>query len=161
MNKPTAKAILERNALFRDLPEAAIEQVASLARRRVYAKGEIIFSAGDEGDALYGVAAGEVRVTTSSSDGKVVFLNLMQHGDIFGEISVMDGLPRTAGAEAAEETTLIVIQRTEFLRLLEHEPRVAIHLLSLFCQRLRWTTDIVHETAFLSIDKPYARRRRY
>src|SRR4051812_42429906 len=93
----SAKAVLQRNYLFRGLPEGALERVAALATRRTYQKGAVIFAQGDEGDALFGVAAGRVRISASGAGGQEVFLNIMEPGDTFGEIAVMDGLPRTAG----------------------------------------------------------------
>ena len=149
MDTLTARAVLQRNYLFRGLPEAALESIAALAAKRVFEKGAIIFAQGDVGDALYGVAAGRVRISASGVGGQEVFLNIMEPGDTFGEIAVIDGLPRTAGATAIERTTLIVIQRQDFLRLVEREPKLALHLLKLFCERLRWTSEIVEESAFL------------
>jgi CRP/FNR family transcriptional regulator, cyclic AMP receptor protein len=70
----------------------------------------------------------------------------------------MDGLPRTAGATAIERTTLIVLKRVDFLALLEREPRLAIHLLKLLCERLRWTSELVEESAFLSGTARLAKR---
>jgi hypothetical protein len=96
--KLTAKAVLQRNYLFRGLPGSTLERLASLATRRVYQKGAVIFSQGDPGDALFGVASGRVRISASGAGGREVFLNIMEPGDTFGEIAVMDGLPRTAGA---------------------------------------------------------------
>jgi CRP-like cAMP-binding protein len=87
-----------------------------------------------------------------------VFLNIMEPGDTFGEIAVMDGLPRTAGATALDHTTLIVIKRQDFLQLLEREPRLAIHLLKLLCERLRWTSELVEESAFLAGPARLAKR---
>jgi CRP-like cAMP-binding protein len=154
----TAKAVLLRNYLFRGLPEAAIAELAALAVRRNYDKGAIIFAQGDEGDALYGVAAGRVRISASGSGGQEVFLNIMEPGDTFGEIAVMDGLPRTAAATALDQATLIVIKRQDFLHLLEREPRLAIHLLKLLCERLRWTSELVEESAFLAGEARLAKR---
>ena len=96
---------------------------------------------------LFGVVAGQVRISATGAAGQEVFLNIMEPGDTFGEIAVMDGLPRTAGACAVEDTALIVIKRADFLKLLEREPRLAIHLLKLLCERLRWTSALVEETA--------------
>ena len=157
-NSDAAAAILGRNFLFRDLPQEAIEKLASIATRRQCAQGEIVFSEGDSGDTLYGVVSGSVRVSTSNADGKQVFLNVMEYGDVFGEIAVLDNKPRTATAQTAEEAVLLVIRRPDFLQLLHDEPSVAIHLLRLFCQKLRWTTDIVHEAALLSMAGRVAKR---
>jgi CRP-like cAMP-binding protein len=154
----TAKAVLQRNYLFRGLPDPTLERLASLAARRVCQKGAVIFSQGDPGDALFGVASGRVRISASGAGGREVFLNIMEPGDTFGEIAVMDGLPRTAGATALDPTTLVVLKRTDFLGLLEREPRLATHLLMLLCQRLRWTSELVEESAFLSGTARLAKR---
>jgi len=154
----TARAVLLRNYLFRGLPQAAIDRLASLAVRRSFDKGAVVFAQGDEGDALYGVAAGRVRISACGAGGQEVFLNIMEPGDTFGEIAVMDGLPRTAAATAIDQTTLIVIKRQDFLQLLEREPQLAIHLLKLLCERLRWTSEIVEESAFLAGEARLAKR---
>ena len=154
----TAIAVLRRNYMFRGLPDRTLERIASLASRKVYQKGAVLFSQGDSGDALYGVASGRVRISASGAGGREVFLNIMEPGDTFGEIAVMDGLPRTAGATALERTTLIVLKRVDFLALLEKEPRLAIHLLKLLCERLRWTSELVEESAFLSGPARLAKR---
>jgi len=145
----TTTAVLQRNYLFRGLPAKTIDRIAAPACRRTYEKNAIIFSQGDPGDALFGVASGRVRISACGPDGREVFLNIMEPGDAFGEIAVVDGLPRTAGAVAIEKTTLVVIQRRDFLATLAREPELAMHLLQLFCQRLRWTSDLVEESAFL------------
>jgi CRP-like cAMP-binding protein len=153
-----AKAVLQKNFLFRGLSDAALERVAAIATRRHYAKGAMIFAQGQPGDALFGVVAGQVRISASGIGGQEVFLNIMEPGDTFGEVAVMDGLPRTAGACALEDTSLIVIKRVDFLKLLEREPRLAIHLLKLLCERLRWTSALVEETAFLAGPARLAKR---
>jgi CRP-like cAMP-binding protein len=154
----TARAVLLRNYLFRGLPQAAIDRLASLAARRSFDKGAVVFAQGDQGDALYGVAAGRVRISACGAGGQEVFLNIMEPGDTFGEIAVMDGLPRTAAATAIDQATLIVIKRQDFLQLLEREPQLAIHLLKLLCERLRWTSELVEESAFLAGEARLAKR---
>jgi CRP-like cAMP-binding protein len=154
----TARAVLRRNYLFRDLPTAGVDRLAALASKRTYEKGAVVFAQGDEGDALYGVASGRVRISACGLGGQEVFLNIMEPGDTFGEIAVMDGLPRTAAATALDDATLIVIQRQDFLNLLEREPKLGIHLLKLLCERLRWTSELVEESAFLAGEARLAKR---
>jgi len=154
----SADALLRRNYMFRGLPERTLQRIAALAGRKLYQKGAVIFSQGDPGDALYGVASGRVRISATGAGGREVFLNIMEPGDTFGEIAVMDGLPRTAGATALERTTLIVLKRVDFLGLVEREPQLALHLLKLLCQRLRWTSELVEESAFLSGPARLAKR---
>jgi len=144
-----ARQLLQQNYLFAGLPDALLDSLAAHAQWRACRRGEPIFSQGDEGDALYGVVSGRVRISTMSPEGREVFLNIMEPGDTFGEIAVIDGLPRTAGAVALDASTLIVIKRNEFLAVVEREPRLAMHLLRLFCQRVRWTSDLVEESSFL------------
>lgn len=146
----TATVVLKRNYLFRGLSDATLRRIASLAGRRSFDKNAVIFSQGDEGDALYGVASGRVRISATGAGGQEIFLSIMEPGDTFGEIAVMDGLPRTAGARALEDTTLLTIKRTDFLALLEREPALTIHLLKLLCTRLRWTSELVEESVFLT-----------
>lgn len=154
----SARVVLQKNFLFRGLPGSALERIAALATRRSYPKGAVIFSQGEPGDALFGVIAGQVRISASGTGGQEVFLNIMEPGDTFGEIAVMDGLPRTAGAYALEDVSLIMIKRSDFLKLLEREPRLAIQLLRLLCARLRWTSALVEETAFLPSPARLAKR---
>jgi CRP-like cAMP-binding protein len=152
------QTILERSRLFRGLPGPALQQVTALAHRRPIAPSALVFSQGDPGDALYGVITGRVRIGASGADGREVFLNIMEPGDTFGEIALLDGAPRTATASAMSATELLVIQREPFLRLLQQEPRVSFHLMQLLCQRVRWTSGLAEDSALLSSPARLARR---
>jgi CRP/FNR family cyclic AMP-dependent transcriptional regulator len=153
-----ANTILERNRLFRGLPATTIAQIAALAVRRPYPVGAIIFSQGDPGDALYGVITGKVRISASGPDGKEMFLNIMEPGDTFGEIALLDGNPRTATASATAPCELLVIMREPFLSLLQRESALPIHLLRLLCQRIRWTSGLAEDSALLAVPARLARR---
>jgi CRP/FNR family cyclic AMP-dependent transcriptional regulator len=154
----TTLQILQRNYLFRGLPSPTLGELAALALRRRVTKDTVVFTQGGPGDALYGIASGRVRISASGPSGQEVYLNIMDPGDVFGEIAVMDGLPRTASATAIEATVLVVIQRSDFLALLQREPQLAIHLMQLLCARLRWTSELVEESAFLSGPSRLAKR---
>ncbi|HEX6992762.1 MAG TPA: Crp/Fnr family transcriptional regulator [Gammaproteobacteria bacterium] len=144
--------------MFRGLPERTLQRISARVGRKLYHKGAVIFSQGDPADALYGVASGRVRISASGAGGREVFLNIMEPGDTFGEIAVMDGLPRTAAATALEQTTLIVLKRVDFIGLVEQESQLALHLLKLLCKRLRWTSELVEESALLSGPSRLAKR---
>jgi CRP/FNR family transcriptional regulator, cyclic AMP receptor protein len=154
----SVQIILERNRLFRGLSPATIQQVAALAIRRPYEQDAIIFSQGDPGDALYGVVTGKVRISASTREGKEMFLNIMEPGDTFGEIALLDGNPRTATATTTAACELMIIPRAQFLALLQREPALAIHLLQLLCQRIRWTSGQAEDSALLSVPNRLARR---
>jgi CRP/FNR family cyclic AMP-dependent transcriptional regulator len=154
----SVQTILERNRLFRGLSAATIQQISALAIRRPYEQDAIVFSQGDPGDSLYGVVTGRVRISASTREGKEMFLNIMEPGDTFGEIALLDGNPRTATATATAAGELMIIPRAQFLALLQREPTVAIHLLQLLCQRIRWTSGQAEDSALLSVPARLARR---
>src|SRR5690606_37755363 len=125
--------------------------VVQLSRTRRLAKGTMLFQQGDEGDALYGVVEGLIRICITGESGKELTLGLMEPGVIFGEIALLDGLPRTADACAAEDSVLLVIDRAQFISLLGREPRLALHVIELLCERLRANTERLGEHAFLNL----------
>jgi CRP-like cAMP-binding protein len=154
----SARTVIERNRLFRGLPSATLDRIAELALRRAYRKGETIFAQSDPGDGLYGVVTGRVRISASSPDGKELFLNIMEPGDTFGEIALLDGRQRTATACTTAPSNLLVIVRDQFLALLRREPELVTHLLELLCQRLRWMSGLTEESALLPVPARLARR---
>jgi CRP/FNR family cyclic AMP-dependent transcriptional regulator len=154
----TAKTVVERDSLFRGLPKATLARIAALGLRRVYEKGALVFMRGDPGDSLCGVVSGRVRISTSVPGGKEVFLNIIDPGDCFGEIALLDGQPRTATATAMVRTELIVFQRDQFLALLSTEPQLAAHLIHLLCRRVRWTAQLMEDSALLSLPARIAKR---
>ena len=141
----TARAVLKANRLFRELPDGTLDKLAALAIRRTLKRGARIFAQGDPGDALLGLIAGQVRISATTPAGKEVFLNIMEPGDSFGEIGVLDGEARTASAAALTDCELFVIRRRDLLEALERDPKLATHLIALLCRRLRWTSDQVEQ----------------
>ena len=153
-----AKTLIERNHLFRGLPQKTIDRVAALATRRAYDDGAIIFMRGDPGDSLCGVVTGRVRISASRAGGKEVFLNIMEPGDAFGEIALLDGSPRTATATAMVRTELTIIPRDAFFALLRTEAQLAEHLIQLLCKRVRWTAEQMEDSALLNVPAKIAKR---
>jgi len=143
-------AMIESSSLFKGLPGDIIDKIAKLRVRRRLEPDAVLFRKGDPGDALYGVMAGRLRIHANASDGRDALLNIMGPGDIFGEIALIDGLPRTADATAIDRVELMVLPRAEFLDLLRRENELGLHLLQLTCRRLRWLADMVEDATFLS-----------
>lgn len=154
----TAAAVLKNNELFSALPLESVQQIARLAIRRNYPKGQLLFSQGDKGDAFYGVVAGRVRISASAPNGKQINLIDIGPSGTFGEIALIDGGPRTATAIAATETTVFVIQRGGFLGLLREEPELVMQLLLRMCERVRWTSELVEDISFLDLPAQIAKR---
>ena len=150
--------MLERNSLFRGLAAATLDRLAALSSKRTFKSESVIFLRGDPGDALFGVVSGHVRVSTQTANGREVILNVMKPGDVFGEIALLDGQPRTASATALSTTQLIIIQRADFIALLPRDPQLAIHLIELLCGRVRWTSQQMEDTSLLNVSQRLAKR---
>jgi CRP/FNR family cyclic AMP-dependent transcriptional regulator len=151
-------AMIEGSSLFKGLPSGILDKIAKLRVRRRLAPGEVLFRKGDPGDALYGVMAGRLHIHANAIDGRDALLNIMGPGDIFGEIALIDGLPRTADATAIDKVDLMMLRRAEFLELLRRENELTLHLLGLTCRRLRWLSDMVEDATFLSAPARLAKR---
>jgi CRP-like cAMP-binding protein len=150
--------LIRSSFLFQGMDARQLREVAQLSRTRRLAKGAVLFQQGDDGDALYGVVAGLIRISIAGEAGKELTLGLMEPGDVFGEIALLDGLPRTANAHAAEDSVLLIIDRAQFIPLLERDGRLARHIIELLCERLRANTDRLGEYAFLNLGARLARK---
>jgi CRP-like cAMP-binding protein len=150
--------LLQINPLFAGLGTEAIQKLAALCQTRMLTAGETLFMKGDEGDALYGLRRGQIQIETNTEDGESLILNVLGPGDLFGEIALFDGQARTANAVAAEATELFVLRRSDFIRCLESDVRLAVKVIELLCQRIRWISDRMEETALLPFSVRLARR---
>src|SRR6202012_534863 len=158
MSKQTEFAvILKMNPMFADLGTDELQRIAGLCHTQQLAAGERLFQKGDAGDALFGVRRGQIRIETGASDGSRLTLNFMGSGDLFGEVAVLDGESRTADATAGEPSELFVLRREDFLAHLEREPKVAIKIIVLLCQRIRWMSERMEESVLLPLPVRLAR----
>ena len=150
--------LLARNFLFRNLDPDVIERISALGTTVELAGNQVLFLKGDEGDALYGVLDGRIRISSGDADGKEIILNIIDSGDIFGEIALLDGKPRTADASAMAASQLFRVQRSDFLGLMAAEPRLTQHLLEMVCDRIRKTSEMLEDSAFLDLPARLAKR---
>jgi CRP/FNR family cyclic AMP-dependent transcriptional regulator len=150
--------LLAVNPLFSGLGADSIKVIAALCQRRQLAAGQVLFIKGDVGDALYGVRRGQIRIESGTESGERLIIDVLGAGDLFGEIALLDGRPRTADAIAAEEAELFVLPRDQFLRYLEREPHLAVKIIELLCGRIRSTNERMEETLFLPLQARLARR---
>ena len=150
-------ALLGGHPLFRELGREAHDRIAAYATTRHVARGETIFMKGDAGASLFAVCSGTVEVLVPSAEGKNAVMNLVQAGEIFGEIALLDGQPRTADALAFTDCTLMVLERRDFLPLLREQPEIAVKLLEILCARIRRTTEQVEELMFLNLERRVAK----
>src|SRR3979490_877426 len=121
-------SLLRNHHFFCAFPPRIIERLAAYMKRRSAAKGSIIFEKGDPGIGLIGVLAGAVKISVGSSEGREVVLNIIREGEIFGEIALLDGRPRTADATAMTDCELVVIERRDFLPFLRSQPDLIMQI---------------------------------
>lgn len=150
-------SFLKETILFQDLEPLELEAIASIARKRQAPKGSILFYGDDPGNACYIVVEGKVKIVVNSGDGREHILGILGPSDLFGEMSLIDGQPRSATAIAVEETAVLTIQREEFMRILADHPGIAMKLLIVLSRRLRLTDAHVESLAFLSAPGRVAR----
>jgi len=141
--------LLAKVPMFEHLSEEQLEHLSSLLQARRYVRGEVIFHQGDVGTALFIIRKGQVAIRLSSLDGKEVTLALLERGDFFGELALLDGEPRSTDAVAREETELLSLQREGFHQFLGSSPQVALGLLASMSRLVRRVTKLVHDRTFL------------
>ncbi|CAN5375137.1 Crp/Fnr family transcriptional regulator [soil metagenome] len=134
-------SVLRDHPFFRELEPGALDQLCRYANLRKFRRGATVFAKGDPGNSLFAVANGAVKMSISSIEGRSAILNLISKGEIFGEIALLDGGPRTTDAIAHNNCELIVIDRRDFLPFLRAQPGLAMRFIELLCGRLRWTSE--------------------
>src|SRR5207237_1086101 len=124
-------------ALFSSLEHSDQEELAQLLEPRELKAHAPIFWVRDRGDEFFIIKHGRVTLTIPDDDGREQTLAVLNTGEFFGELSLLDGGPRTATARATTDLTLLVLSRTAFLRFLEKHPRATIHIVEILAQRQR------------------------
>lgn len=152
------RRILAQHFLLEHLPTAELDRLANLATTRSYQPGQSVFIKGDPGTAMMAVLRGRLRISCYSEDGREVILAVFGAGDVFGEIAMIDGGERTADAVALEPTDLLVLQRRDFLPILEQNPELALKLLMVMCERFRSTDQQLEDFNFLQLRPRLAKR---
>jgi len=143
--------------LFRQHPLLAVlreEETRELLKQshiQRLAAGDVVFRKDDPGDGLYGVLEGRIVVTVESAEGKELILNMFGPGEFFGEIALLDGKGRTATAVARDASRLVFLSRAAFLPFLSQHHETAVRIIAFLCERLRRTTALVEDSAFLSV----------
>ena len=129
--------LLQSVALFWDLSEAELGYISEKMIARHYESGKFIFLEDSEGEQCFFVIKGSVKVTRLSKDGREVILAMLNEGEFFGEMALLDGESRSANVIALEETEVLTLNREDFLVVLHDYPQIAIQLLKEMAHRLR------------------------
>lgn len=135
------KAFLKTLALFKDLHDHELGKLAQSLHSRTYHAGETLFLEGDIGRALFIIETGKVDLTRQDANGKAKLIYAVNPGEFFGEMALLEQLPRTASATAVERSHLYLLYRSKLDALLHYHPRtgatIMTHLAQLLSARLR------------------------
>jgi uncharacterized membrane protein len=129
--------------MFALLDEVERDALSQLLEIKTFDKGQTIFNFGDAGDSLYIIRSGTVQIFVENYQGDKIILRENQPGDLFGDISLLDGGPRTATVVATEDTECLVLDRDQLLELIRKYPHAGIDLLTVMGQRLRATNEML------------------
>lgn len=152
------REVLKSHFLLQHLRDWDLELLARHSRQMEVSAGEAIFRKHDPGDTMYVVVSGRVVICSHSSDGREVVFNIINPGEVFGEIAFLDGRNRTADARVLEDVVCIALDRRSFVPFLEDHPKVVIELLLMLCERVRTTTVHIEDTAFLEFRSRLAKK---
>jgi CRP-like cAMP-binding protein len=145
------RAILSAHPFFQGLAPELIEQLSAHAITRGVKGGTVIYAKGDPGNSLFAVISGTVRISVPSMEGKDTVFNLLNEGEIFGEIALLDGRPRSAEVSAVTDCELMMINRRDFVPLMHAHPEMAFKLIDMLCEKLRKTSEQVEDVMFLDL----------
>jgi len=137
--------------LFRGLKTDERGDLINRARMRTVAAGERIFSIGEPGEYMAAVLTGAIRITVPSLHGREVLLAMLEAGELFGEIALLDGKERTADATANTASVLAILDRHEVLSFLERNPALWPRIAEILCDRIRNTDMQLAEVALLRL----------
>jgi CRP-like cAMP-binding protein len=151
------RQVLERHVLLGKLSTAEIDALVTYSRVERFAAGEEIFAKGAPGQSMMAVLRGTVRISSLSVAGKEIVFNLINHGEIFGEIAALDGGERSGDATAVTDCEILVIRRRDLLPFLENHADICLTLIKILCQRLRRTSEQVEDVLFRDLESRVAK----
>jgi CRP-like cAMP-binding protein len=151
------RQILDRHFLLGKLSLAEIDALVTYSRVERYAAGEQIFAKGMPGQSMMAVLRGTVRISSISVAGKEIVFNLINKGEIFGEIALLDGGERSGDATALTDCELLVLSRRDLMPMLENHADICLLLIKILCRRLRRTSEQLEDLMFRHLESRIAK----
>jgi CRP/FNR family transcriptional regulator, cyclic AMP receptor protein len=155
---PNRQVLLNQVPLFRSLRAEDIGRLASFLRRLDFRKGEVLCSNGEEGDTLFIIISGKIKISRKSRSGDEMILAFLSAGDFCGEMALLDGLPRSADAIAVEDSSIYILTRPDFLSYVINNERAVKSILSTLSKRIRRADDFLSDVFFLHVGKRLAKK---
>lgn len=157
MKEDDAVDLLREVALFALLLEPDLRALATIATTRRFTAGQYVFYQGDPGHAMYVIAEGRAHVELSSGEGDTVILAMLEPGDVFGELALIDGGSRSASVIAVENVELLMVNRASLLDLLVRQPALLRGLLGSLGLLIRRLSDQVGDLVWLDLPQRVAK----
>ena len=153
-----ASELLAQIPLFKNLDSKVLADLATLFREQRVKKGDVLFRKQSEGNALYFIREGAIKVVLPSRLGDERIVTIFSEGDFFGEMALLDGMPRSADAVAIKPSRIFILDRIDFLRFLKKNDTAMEKILSTLSIRLRKTDELLEDTTFLNIPARFAKK---
>lgn len=139
--------------MFSQLSRAELEKMSTLWIPINKSASEVIFKKGDTGNAIYLIKEGTVSISLHAINGDELVLSELHKGDVFGELTLFDNVPRTATATSFDDTELLYMPRDTFINFIRAHPEIAIIMLGILGQRLRNTNEIIQQQATRNVNE--------
>ncbi len=149
--EPIDESIVRKAPIFHGLDDSAAATLRVSMAPVKLKKGHTLFREGDDGDHLYVITSGKIKLGTKSPDGRENLLMILGPGDMFGELSLFDSGPRTATATAVTEARLLVLGQDKVIPWVREHPEVSLQLLNRLASRLRRTNEVVGDLVFSDV----------
>src|SRR5437879_6497853 len=120
--------LLKNIPLFESLEQEDLDTLAGKLRETKVAEGASVFAQGDEGDAMYLIEEGAIEIVAGSGKNRVVLTSLFKQ-QYFGELALLDGAPRSASAVAGRDTSLLALERDDFVEFVKKRPEAALAIM--------------------------------
>ena len=155
----SVRAVLSRTDFFADADDGILDLLAAAGSERTLVRGDVLFDEGDAPDAIYVVTAGRIAIAIANPiDKRESVVALMEAGDLFGEMGMLDDQPRSAMARALETSVVVAIPYAPVIKMFDEQPRLLWNVTRLLAQRLRAMDEALADSVFLDVTGRTAKR---
>lgn len=143
--------LLQKVSLFQNVQEEELSRIAALLTARDCPKDTHIVTQDEPGDSMFIISRGRVKVVLYGDNGREVILTLLKTGEFFGEMALLDDLPRSANVIAHEDSQVLILKRDQFAEHIKNSPTTALNVMAELSRRLRRADEIIGNLATLDV----------
>ena len=143
--------MLKKVPLFENVEDGELERLSSLLVERSFSKDTHIVSRDEAGDSMFVISKGRVKISIPGDGGREVILNILKAGDFFGEMSLVDDLPRSANVIACEDSKVLILKREQFREHVNKSPQSSLNIMAELSRRLRRADELISNLALLDV----------